>query len=129
MIEDAVGVARLFSDDLIAADSQLDVIGGSAGAILSLLRLYRDTGDDDVLERAVACGTHLLSQPRLGPYGSRSWPCRTSNNQVLNGMSHGAAGFAYALSALATASGRESFADAPAEGLNFIRPNFGCPCS
>ena len=44
-----------------------------------------------------------------------------SNNQVLNGMSHGAAGFAYALAALATVSGRENFADAAAECLNFER--------
>jgi type 2 lantibiotic biosynthesis protein LanM len=124
LIEDALVVARLFSDDLIAADTQLDVIGGSAGAILSLLRLYRDTGDDEVLERAVACGTHLLGQHRQGPHGSRSWPHRGSNNQVLNGMSHGAAGFAYALAALATASGRDGFADAAAECLNFERSNF-----
>jgi type 2 lantibiotic biosynthesis protein LanM len=124
LIEDALGVARLFSDDLIATDNQLDVIGGSAGAILGLLRLYRDTGDDEVLERAVACGTHQLSQPRRGPHGRRSWPCRTSNNQVLNGMSHGAAGFAYALAALATVSGRDNFADAAAECLNFERLNF-----
>ena len=32
---------ELFTDDLIAADKQLDVMGGSAGAILGLLRLYR----------------------------------------------------------------------------------------
>ncbi len=123
VIEDALGVARLFSDDLIAADNQLDVIGGSAGAILGLLRLYRDTGEDEVLGRAVACGTHLLRQQRRGSHGRRSWPCR-SNNQVLNGMSHGAAGFAYALAALATVSGRENFAEAAAECLDFERLNF-----
>ena len=76
LIEDALGVAKLFSDELIAADTQLDVIGGSAGAILTLLRLYRDTQADEVLDRAVACGTHLLTQQRQGPDGRRSWPCR-----------------------------------------------------
>jgi hypothetical protein len=35
LIEDALGAAKLLSDELIAADTQLDVIGGSAGAILS----------------------------------------------------------------------------------------------
>src|SRR5438128_271660 len=43
LLADAVAVSELFGNDLIAADKQLDVIGGSAGAILCLLRLYRDT--------------------------------------------------------------------------------------
>ena len=43
LLDDAHRAAELFSDDLIAADKQLDVIGGSAGAILGLLRLHRDT--------------------------------------------------------------------------------------
>ena len=124
LIEDALGAAKLLSDELIAADTQLDVIGGSAGAILSLLRLYRDTQADEVLERSVACGTHLLSQQRHGSHGRRSWPCRSSNGQVLNGMSHGAAGFAYALAALATTTGLHEFADAAAECLDFERSNF-----
>jgi type 2 lantibiotic biosynthesis protein LanM len=124
LIEDALAAVKLLSDELIAADTQLDVIGGSAGAVLSLLRLYRDTQADEVLERAVACGTHLLAQQRYGSHGRRSWPCRSSNGQVLNGMSHGAAGFAYALAALATTSGRHEFADAAAECLDFERSNF-----
>ena len=41
--------AGLITDELIAADKQLDVIGGAAGAILGLLRLYRDTGAASVL--------------------------------------------------------------------------------
>ena len=124
LIEDALGVAKLFSDELIASDKQLDVIGGSAGAILTLLRLYRDTEADEVLDRAVACGTHLLTQQRRGPDARRSWPCRVSNDQVLNGISHGAAGFAYALAALGTVAGRGDFADAAVECLEFERSNF-----
>ena len=124
LIEDALGAAKLLSDELIAADTQLDVIGGSAGAIVSLLRLYRDTHAGEVLDRAVACGTHLLAQQRHGPHGHRSWPCRSSNGQVLNGMSHGAAGFAYALAALAVTTGRDEFADAAAECVAFERSNF-----
>jgi hypothetical protein len=56
--------ARLFSEDLIAADKQTDVIGGNAGGILGLLRLHRDSPSGDVLARAVRCGEHLLTQPR-----------------------------------------------------------------
>jgi type 2 lantibiotic biosynthesis protein LanM len=118
---DALGAARLFTDDLIASDTQLDVIGGSAGAILCLLRLFDDTQDGEVLERALSCGAHLLKQQRQGPVGARSWPCRVSNGQPLTGMSHGAAGFAYSLAALASASGRDEFDDAAMECLAFER--------
>ena len=95
------------------------VIGGSAGAVLALLRLYRDTRAGDVLRRAVKCGEHLLGQPRLGPQGRRSWVGQGSGAHALNGMSHGAAGFAYALASLAEASGREDFADAASECVAF----------
>src|SRR4029077_15841143 len=89
---------------------QLDVIGGSAGAILGLLRLYRDSRSDAALRRAIKCGEHLLGQPRLGPEGRRTWVGQGSGPRGLNGMSHGAAGFAYALISLAQATGRQEFA-------------------
>ena len=107
------------ADELIAADKQLDVIGGSAGAVLSLLRLYRDTRSEDVLKRAIKCGEHLLAQPRLGAEGQRSWVGQGFGLQALNGMSHGAAGFAYALAALAAESGRAEFGQAAEECLAF----------
>jgi lantibiotic modifying enzyme len=102
----------LLTDDLIASDKRLDVVGGSAGAILSLLALYADTGADDVLKRALVCAEHLLAVDRVGPVGRRSWPGNGPNPQVLNGMSHGAAGFAYAMASVATVTGRQDFADA-----------------
>jgi type 2 lantibiotic biosynthesis protein LanM len=125
LLADATAAARLFTDELIAADKQLDVMGGSAGAILGLLRLYRDTQScdvlaGDVLARAVACGEHLLAQRRLGPEGRRTWAIGgKDNSKLLNGMSHGAAGFAYALASLASATGRDEFAQAAAECVAF----------
>jgi lantibiotic modifying enzyme len=56
LLADAQAAAELITDDLIAADKQLDVMGGSAGAILCLLRLYRDTNSSDALRRAERCG-------------------------------------------------------------------------
>jgi type 2 lantibiotic biosynthesis protein LanM len=123
LLDDALCAARLCTDDLVAADRQLDVIGGSAGAILGLLRLYRATQERQVLDRALACGAHLLNQRRVGQSGRRSWPCRVANHEVLNGMSHGAAGFAYALAALAAATGRGEFADAARECVAFGQSN------
>jgi type 2 lantibiotic biosynthesis protein LanM len=119
LLADAHAAAALFTDDLIAADQRLDIIGGSAGAILGLLRLHRDTGSADVLARARKCGEHLRAQSRVGPEGRRSWVGLGFGPQALNGMSHGAAGFAYALASLAAATGREDFAAAAAECIAF----------
>jgi type 2 lantibiotic biosynthesis protein LanM len=128
LLADADAAAQLFTDDLIAADKQLDVTGGSAGAILALLRLYRDSGSGGVLARAAKCGDHLLAQSRLGQEGRRSWLGQGSGSrgpsQALNGMSHGAAGFAYALAALAAATGREDFAQAARECIAFENASY-----
>jgi type 2 lantibiotic biosynthesis protein LanM len=120
---DAHVAAELFTADLIAADEQLDVMGGSAGGILGLLRLYRDSSCVDVLKRAISCGEHLLAQRRIGPEGSRCWTAQ-GYSQPLNGMSHGAAGFAYALASLAAVTGREEFAAAAAECLAFENSSY-----
>ena len=119
LLADAHVAAELFTDDLIAADKQLDVMGGSAGAILGLLRLYRDTQSSDVLKRAIKCGEYLLRQPRIGPEGHRGWSGQGSGPHGLNGMSHGAAGFAYALASLSAATGRDEFAKAASECIAF----------
>ena len=124
LLADAHVAAELFTDDLIAADAQLDVIGGSAGAILSLLRLYRDTQSADALNRATKCGEHLMGQRRLGAEGRRSWVGQGLGAQLLNGMSHGAAGFAYALASLAAATGRERFARAASECIAFENSSY-----
>lgn len=124
LLADAQTASRLMTDDLIAADRRLDVIGGSAGAILCLLRLYRDTRSGDVLARAAACGEHLLRQPRIGPDGLRSWVGLGLGQRPLNGMSHGASGFAYAFSSLAQATGREDFENAAIECLSFENASY-----
>lgn len=123
LLADALAVTELFTDALIDADKQLDVMGGSAGAVLALLRVYRDSGSAAVLGRAVKCGEHLLAQRRVGAEGRRIWVGQGLGANALahglNGMSHGAAGFAYALSSLAAAAGREDFAAAAAECVAF----------
>jgi lantibiotic modifying enzyme len=119
LLADAHAAAELFTDDLIAADKQLDILAGSAGGILGLLRLHRDSPSIGVLARATQCGEHLLAWPRLGEQGRRSWVGTGLGAQPLNGMSHGAAGFAYALASLAAATGRGAFAEAASECIAF----------
>jgi type 2 lantibiotic biosynthesis protein LanM len=120
---DALAAAELLNDDLIAADMHLDVMAGSAGAILSLLRLYRDTRSSDALERATKCGQHLIEQDQRGA-GRAVRSGQDLARQVLNGMSHGAAGVAYALSALAAATGREDFTRVAAECIAFENASY-----
>jgi type 2 lantibiotic biosynthesis protein LanM len=124
LLADALMAADLITDDLIAADKQFDVMAGGAGAILALLRLYRDTQSGEALRRATECGEHLLRQPRLGREGRRTWVGQGFGGRALNGMSHGAAGFAYAFASLAAATGREDFANASAECVAFEDSNY-----
>jgi type 2 lantibiotic biosynthesis protein LanM len=119
VLADALVATELISDELIAADKQLDVIGGSAGAILALLRLYRDTQSDNVLKRAEKCGEHLISEAQNAAEGGRSWIGQGLDSQRLTGISHGAAGFAYALASLFAVTGREEFGQAASECIAF----------
>jgi type 2 lantibiotic biosynthesis protein LanM len=123
ILADAHRAVELITDEVISSDRQLDILGGSAGAILGLLRLYRQTGSDDALKRATACGKHLLTQDRVGPDGSRCWIASAFGHPV-NGMAHGAAGYAYALASLASATGSDQFASAADECIAFERTTF-----
>jgi type 2 lantibiotic biosynthesis protein LanM len=124
ILGDAIAVSKLYTKELIDADQGLDVISGSAGAILCLLALYRQTQSPDVLEKAVLCGEHLLNSPRVGEVGSRTWIGLGLGNSPLNGMSHGAAGYAYALSSLHQVTQREDFADAARECLAYEQSQY-----
>jgi lantibiotic modifying enzyme len=81
--------------------------------------VYRDTASPEVLQRAIACGEHLLKQARSGAAGMRTWVCTGAGNKALNGMSHGAAGFAFALAALFAATSDQRFAEAAQEAVAF----------
>ena len=88
--------ASLFSRKIIDDDKSFDVLGGSAGAILGLLALYKATGNRAALDHAVYCGAHLLKKRVAGPSGFRVWKC-VEDSPPLTGFSHGAAGISYAL--------------------------------
>lgn len=119
LLKDACAASNLFSKELISADISFDVIAGSAGGILSLLALYRKTQSSDVLAKAVACGEHLLQQPRKGAIGLRSWVSSSLGETPLTGFSHGSAGYAHALSSLAKVTQRDDFAQAAQECLAY----------
>lgn len=108
--------ARAIRDEAIAADGKLDVVFGSAGCVLALLKVHRAAGPlagAAALDAALRCGRHLLAARRPTPQGPRS--CPTMDASFHTGFSHGAAGVAAALFRLAAASGEARFAEAALE--------------
>jgi lantibiotic modifying enzyme len=117
MAERAARVAACLDAPVIAADRDLDIIGGSAGAILALLSLHETFGDR-FLDRAVLCGDHLLASQIHTHWGS-NWPSR--DGRLLAGFAHGAAGIAYALIRLYQATGARKYLDAALRGHRYER--------
>jgi type 2 lantibiotic biosynthesis protein LanM len=95
LLEVAHRVADLITEDLIASDRVLDVVGGAAGALLSLLALHGASPDRQILERAIACGERLIEARTATDAGLRAWV--TDDGRRTTGFSHGTAGIAYAL--------------------------------
>ncbi len=110
------------SFEKIASDRSYDVMDGSAGALLGLLALYVCTGDVSVLQRAIACGEHLLSQRVLLDGGHLAW--HTVDDNALAGMSHGAAGIGYALSRLFEVTSDQRFKEATVEAILYEQTMF-----
>jgi lantibiotic modifying enzyme len=105
----------------------LDVTSGSAGAICALLDLADRSGHDPALAAllhadALRHGERLLATARRDARGI-SWP-GPGQSQGLCGLSHGAAGFAWALQALYRATGHLPFRAAAEEALRYERSWF-----
>jgi type 2 lantibiotic biosynthesis protein LanM len=120
--QDAVRVAGLITDERIDADPYLDVMGGCAGAILGLLAVERVARCGTALERALACGRHLITRRGAENGSPRAWP--QPAGPPLTGFSHGAAGIAYALLRLYEVTRCEELLDAAREGIAYERQLF-----
>ena len=105
LCEDAQQVANLMTPAVIAADRKFDIIEGAAGAILGLLALYQKTENPVVLERAIACGQHLLKDRKA------TYSLKSPTSKALTGFSHGAAGIAYSLLRLYGVTGDSAYLD------------------
>lgn len=115
LLEDAQQAAQLITEDVIAVDENLDIIFGAAGAIMGLLTLYHETGEKALLDKAVACGNHLLSQrTHTAP---RAW--KGISKTPLTGFSHGAAGNSFSLLQLYTATADKAYLEAAKEGIEY----------
>ncbi|MGA7413740.1 MAG: type 2 lanthipeptide synthetase LanM family protein, partial [Bryobacteraceae bacterium] len=112
-MDTALRLSQLLDGDAIRADKNLDVIGGAAGAILSLLALWRQTGGAELLEKAVLCGERLLEMRTT----DGAW--LTTARCPLAGFSHGAAGIGLALLRLHAAAPDTRFQQAALAGFAY----------
>lgn len=85
---------------LIKDDKQLDVIGGSAGAIILLTQLYSQTLDTKFKVLASECGEHLICKLK---------DLMESEEVLLNGLSHGLSGYAWAFVELWSITGLQEY--------------------
>ncbi|MFL5692999.1 MAG: type 2 lanthipeptide synthetase LanM family protein [Ktedonobacteraceae bacterium] len=106
----------------IASDERLDIIGGSAGCIASLLSLYAVKPSARTLAAAIQCGDHLLTsaQPMREGIGWRA----IEQEIPLAGFSHGVTGIALSLLRLAAASGEDRFRQSACAALTYERSLF-----
>jgi type 2 lantibiotic biosynthesis protein LanM len=105
---------------LVEGDQVLDMIGGAAGCVLALLALHQCKPSVRTLETLRACGEHLLLTAQPAQHGI-GWRCGGKATSLLTGFAHGNAGIAYALLALAEATGENRFQQAAVDAFAYER--------
>jgi lantibiotic biosynthesis protein len=99
--------------------SELDLIGGSAGAIAVLLYLHRRSPNARLLEAAIEHGDLLLAEASKEEIG---WSWKTMEAaRNLTGFSHGAAGIGWALAELYAVTHEIRFRAAAREAFRYER--------
>lgn len=124
LLDKAVEVANLIPN-LIDKDNSFDIISGTAGCIISLVNLHKYVASEQsqtVVNIAKQCGEHLISNASSLPQG-KAWQNDIGQNPPI-GMSHGAAGIAWALLALSDLTKENSFASLAQEALTYERSFF-----
>ncbi|HEU0253757.1 MAG TPA: type 2 lanthipeptide synthetase LanM, partial [Pyrinomonadaceae bacterium] len=104
----------------IEQDQELDIIGGTAGCLISLINLYKLAPSEKTLAAAIRCGDHLLEKALRMEHGI-AWMNSLPASAPLAGFSHGAAGIAWALSSLAELTGEERFQTGAIEAVEYER--------
>ncbi|MFL6237628.1 MAG: type 2 lanthipeptide synthetase LanM family protein, partial [Thermoanaerobaculia bacterium] len=107
----------------IERDEDLDLVAGSAGCLLALLRLHAERPARRTLAAAALCGDRLLDRAREMEAGL-GWVAGGTGPLPLTGLSHGAAGIAWALAELAAATGEERYLRACQGALAYERSLF-----
>jgi type 2 lantibiotic biosynthesis protein LanM len=101
-------------------DQALDIISGSAGAVLALLSLYAARPAPEVLDAARTFAATLVRRAEQARDGI-GWRGAMNPNAALAGFSHGASGIAVALARLDQVLGRRDHAGLVRGALRFER--------
>lgn len=109
--------------ELIDADGDLDVIGGSAGCLMSLLCLQRVAPSARNVELARRCGDRIVERATRMEAGL-GWFTRIETELPITGFSHGAAGIAWALAELFGATGDERYRQTAIEAIRYEHSRF-----
>lgn len=122
LVGEAHDLTRLLTTDCILGDGHLDVVDGSAGAVLALLALDAVAPEANAagatpLALASACARHLLDRRVSHEGRPRAWAGH--GKPPLGGFAHGAAGIGYALLRLFARTGDEALRAAALEGFAF----------
>jgi type 2 lantibiotic biosynthesis protein LanM len=121
LVDTELMVSRV--EELADGDDYLDVIHGVAGAIVPLLTLHKMTGTARPLDIARTLGDRLMSraEPCAGGVG---WLGTLFPARPLTGFSHGASGFAWALTELFASTGEDAYARTALQAVVFERSHF-----
>ncbi len=110
---------------LISKDEYIDIIGGAAGCLGSLISLYRCQPSQRTLAAAIQCGDQIISQAQTMEHGV-GWLPKSAGEKPLAGFSHGAAGIAWVLLELASLTGEKRFQTTALAAIEYERSLF-CP--
>ncbi|MEN2786785.1 lanthionine synthetase LanC family protein [Sphingomonas qilianensis] len=110
-------LARQLASEGVGGFSGSDLMAGWAGGIAGALVLARRLEDDQLIGWASDLGDALVGAAQVSATGWH-WPAR-DEPVGLCGLSHGAAGIAWALAELAAATGAKRFAEAAAGAVAY----------
>ncbi|MEK6280674.1 MAG: type 2 lanthipeptide synthetase LanM [Acidobacteriota bacterium] len=114
-LEIARDAATWVTPEIIQSDQTFDIMDGSAGAIIALLKLFEVTGEERWLTLALLCGSHLQETHQSG----RLW-WTAPGRMIRTGMAHGLAGIGFALCRLSRKSAEIKFEELGLEALRLI---------
>lgn len=97
-----------------------DIIAGSAGIGLFLLRAARDLKDTAFRELAIQAGYRLI-ELGIPEAGGMKWKMSPSFARLMPNFSHGTAGIAYFLATLYQETKRREFLDAAIAGAQYLK--------
>ena len=123
LIDEAV---KLVGDtlELGMPQAEFDLVSGRAGGIVALLAVGEAVRDESLVERATLLGDELLESAETSERGLAWASPELPAQPCLTGLSHGAAGGAYALLELAAATGEDRFREGAEAAFAYERSWF-----